>query len=274
MFSVLLSCYSQDNPEELELSLKSIFNQSSKPSQIVIVKDGLLTEELDKVIDDFLKNSKLIEIEIVKIKENIGLGPALLKGVSKCNQPYIIRQDSDDISRKDRLYNLEKFIYENESYDVIGTHISEFNEEPNDLNCLRKVPLDQKSIKKYSYLRNPINHVSVCIKKDFFKKFRYKSVPFHEDYFLWIEALNNGARFINLDFVSVDVRVGRQMTSRRRGINYLKHEIYFLYLCYKSKYFSLANCLIYLILRLPFRIFPLILVQFFYLNFLRKKKKK
>ena len=145
---------------------------------------------------------------------------------------------------------------------------------PNDLNYLRKVPLDQKSIKKYSYLRNPINHVSVCIKKDFFKKFSYKSVPFHEDYFLWIEALNNGARFINLDFVSVDVRVGRQMISRRRGINYLKHEIYFLYLCYKSNYFSLANCLIYLILRMPFRIFPPMLVQFFYLNFLRKKLKK
>lgn len=49
-FSVLLSVYNKENANYLEESLQSIINQTRKPDQIVIVKDGKLTEELEKVI--------------------------------------------------------------------------------------------------------------------------------------------------------------------------------------------------------------------------------
>lgn len=53
-FSVLLSVYWKENPDWLRLSLKSIWeDQSLKPAEIVLVKDGPLTDRLEAVISQF-----------------------------------------------------------------------------------------------------------------------------------------------------------------------------------------------------------------------------
>ena len=54
-FSVLISVYKKEKPEYLKTALQSIINQTLKPTEIVIVKDGLLTQELD----DCIKNMKI-----------------------------------------------------------------------------------------------------------------------------------------------------------------------------------------------------------------------
>lgn len=46
-FSVLLSLYFKENPTFLRQSLDSILNQTLLPDEIVLVKDGRLTKELD-----------------------------------------------------------------------------------------------------------------------------------------------------------------------------------------------------------------------------------
>ena len=53
-FSVLISVYDKEKPEYLKVALESIWNhQTLRPSEIVLVKDGILTPELDEVIDQF-----------------------------------------------------------------------------------------------------------------------------------------------------------------------------------------------------------------------------
>ena len=55
-FSVLISVYYKEVPEYLDLSLESITDkQILKPNEIVLVKDGLLTKELDNVIEKYIK---------------------------------------------------------------------------------------------------------------------------------------------------------------------------------------------------------------------------
>ena len=50
-FSVLMSVYKKENPIYLSDSLESILvNQNLKPDELVLVKDGPLTDELEKVI--------------------------------------------------------------------------------------------------------------------------------------------------------------------------------------------------------------------------------
>ena len=246
-----------------------MINQVYEPREIIIVKDGLLTEELDNVIERFkLSAPKNIDIFLKELPENRGLGFALKEGTKMCTQKYIVRQDSDDISRIDRLKILKKYLDTNPDIDVLGTYIYEFTDDQKS-GLVRKVPLSKQEITKYAYLRNPINHVSACIKRDFFDKFSYKSVLFHEDYFLWIEGINNNALFMNIPEITVDVRVGNDMISRRRGFSYLKHEINFLKKCYQYGYFSFLNCINYLSIRIVLRFLPTNLLKFVYNKVLR-----
>ena len=50
-FSVLMSVYHRDNAVYLKEALNSIFDQSILPTEIILVKDGLLSQELNSVID-------------------------------------------------------------------------------------------------------------------------------------------------------------------------------------------------------------------------------
>lgn len=52
-FSVLMSLYLKEKPEYFRQCMDSILNQTMQPEQIVIVKDGPLTNELEKVLKQY-----------------------------------------------------------------------------------------------------------------------------------------------------------------------------------------------------------------------------
>ena len=53
-FSVLIPIYYKEHSEYLKESLESIWdNQTLKPSEVILVNDGPLTETLDNIIDFF-----------------------------------------------------------------------------------------------------------------------------------------------------------------------------------------------------------------------------
>ena len=58
-FSVLMSVYAKDNPEWLKEAIESVVNQTVKPAQIVIVIDGPVGTDIEKVISEYEKNSFL-----------------------------------------------------------------------------------------------------------------------------------------------------------------------------------------------------------------------
>ena len=79
-YSVLMSVYFREKAQFLIDSIESMLTQTVVPNEIVIVKDGKLTRELDEVIDQYKsKYDKLFNI--VELEKNIGLGLALAEGV-------------------------------------------------------------------------------------------------------------------------------------------------------------------------------------------------
>ena len=52
-YSVLMSVYTKENPVFFKLSIESMINQSLTPDEIVIVKDGPITKELEKIIPSY-----------------------------------------------------------------------------------------------------------------------------------------------------------------------------------------------------------------------------
>lgn len=52
-FSVLISIYKNENPIFLKESLDSVLNNTVQPDEIVMVKDGPLTPELENVLSEY-----------------------------------------------------------------------------------------------------------------------------------------------------------------------------------------------------------------------------
>lgn len=100
-YSVLMSVYKKEKAEFLKEAIESIQKQSKKTDDFVLVCDGELNESLDKVILD--KKEEMGDVlNVIRLKENVGLGKALNVGLEYCKNEYIARMDSDDISVPDR----------------------------------------------------------------------------------------------------------------------------------------------------------------------------
>lgn len=52
-FSVLLSLYYKENSNFLRQALDSIFSQTVKSDDVVLVEDGMLTDELEATVKEY-----------------------------------------------------------------------------------------------------------------------------------------------------------------------------------------------------------------------------
>lgn len=221
-YSVLMSVYYKEKASYFSEAISSMIDQTIKPDEIVIVKDGPLTEELDKVINQFDSEYPGL-FKIITNEQNIGLGLSLQKGILACSNQLIARMDSDDISRKDRIEKQLALFRKNPDLDICGGHIQEFSEKG--LLGIRSVPLSNDDIYAYIKRRCPFNHMTVMYKKDaVVKAGNYQHFLYNEDYKLWIDMYLNQCKMANVDDILVDVRVDENLYKRRGGSVYFKSE--------------------------------------------------
>ena len=127
---MLITVYKSENPTYFKLSLESMLNQTVPSNDIVIVKDGPVTDLIQKVIDE--SNSEYPgRIKQVQLKENVGL--ALNAGLEACENELIARMDSDDISLPVRCEKQLAMFKENPELDIVGTQILEFQVDPSNI---------------------------------------------------------------------------------------------------------------------------------------------
>jgi len=268
-FSVLLSVYKLENPIFLKASLDSIWiNQSLKPAEIIIVKDGPLTSELDSVISDF---DKIAPLKIITLSENKGLGNALNIGLNKCSNEIVFRMDTDDISVSSRFEEQIKFFdKKRDKIAIIGSNIEEFNIKLYDLSRTRSVPISSTQINKLKFYRNPFNHMTVgFLKSVILAKGGYKHMPGYEDYYLWMRVLKD-YEGINLSKCLVNARVGNDMIKRRQGFVFFENELRFQRQLLLEGLISLPTFVNNFFLRGLPRLFPKQILGFIYNKFLRK----
>ena len=216
-FSVLMSVYKNDDADFLALALASIYEeQTVKPDEIVIVFDGPLTEQLLSVLNNF-KLGKEAVVRFLPQKENKGLGEALRIGAEACTGDYIFRMDSDDISHPERFERQIAYVTEHPELDALGTDIAEFYEAPNEGDLrVRSCPPDHESIVKMGKKRNPMNHVTACMKREALVRCGgYESLLLLEDYYLWVRMISAGCVLANINESLVYVRIGNGFHSKR-----------------------------------------------------------
>jgi glycosyltransferase involved in cell wall biosynthesis len=265
----LLSVFDNSHYHHFNLALKSLNNQILLPTELVIVLDGPVNFEIIKVIDEFKLHSK-IEITIVELSQNSGLGIALAEGLKYCKYDIVARMDADDIAEPNRFQKQIEFMTNYSGISVLGTNVREFVKEIGDLNISKQVPLNHKAIFKFSKYRNPINHPSVVFrKKHVLEAGSYQHMPFFEDYFLWVRMLKLGYQFQNLEENLLNFRIGNSMVGRRHGFRYFKYEFRFLSAIRSLNYITRTEYIVNVILRLPLRVLPIGLLKLAYRTILR-----
>lgn len=221
-FSVLMSVYNKEKPEYFNLSLESnLIKQTLKPNEFILVCDGILTPELDKIIYKYQN----LYPNIMKVyrKENGGLGKALNFGILKCSYPLIARSDSDDICTEYRFEKQVRYFEEHPEVGIISSYIDEFETDWTRPTHVKKLPLTHDELYHMAKFRNPLNHMSVMMRKnDIIRIGSYRHVPYVEDYELWVRAIINGVKIANIGEVLVHARTGNGMIQRRGTKKYIK----------------------------------------------------
>jgi glycosyltransferase involved in cell wall biosynthesis len=219
-----MSIYIKEKPNYLRQSIDSMLNQTVIPDEIVIVKDGPLTEELEEVLKEY--KDKYPELfNIVVSEKNLGLGLALNLGLNNCANELVARMDTDDISLPERCEKQLELFQQDASLSLLGGNISEFIVDETNIVARRIVPSCNEKIGEYLKSRCPFNHMTVMFKKsEVLKVGSYQDWFWNEDYYLWIRMFEAGCKFGNLSDILVNVRVGADMYKRRGGSKYFKSE--------------------------------------------------
>ncbi len=222
-FSVAISVYKNDNPIYFDRALESITDQQTiKPNEIVLVVDGPIPEETNQVIEKYSENYNL---KVIRLENNGGLGNALRIATENCSNELIARMDSDDVAVRDRFEQQLQFMNNNPDVDILGGNISEFIDDEANIVSYRVLPTTDAQLKKYLKKRCPFNHMTVMFKKtSIMNAGGYLDMHYNEDYYLWIRAFLKHSVFSNVGTSLVNVRIGKDMFSRRGGFKYFKSE--------------------------------------------------
>lgn len=215
-YSVLMSVYHREEPRYLKESVASMMDQTDPPGEFVLVCDGPLGRQLDCAIDDLLADYGSV-LHVVRLADNVGLGPALNAGLVKCSNEFVARMDSDDVSSPDRCrLQLEAFAND-PRLEIVGGWVGEFKNTPKDSDSMRIVPETNEEICDFAKVRSPFNHMTVMFRKSSVLSVGgYRSIPLCEDYDLWARMLISGCRAFNIQKVLVWMRVNRETLARRR----------------------------------------------------------
>ena len=269
-YSVLMSVYYKETPQNLKKSIESVLNQTVPCNEFVIVKDGPLTKELDKLIDKYVSKNKDL-FNIVSLEKNVGLGLALKEGVSHCKNELIARFDSDDISVETRCEKQLKEFKKNPNLDIIGSNHIEFIDTIDNIASYKNLPVTDEEIKKYARRRNPFSHSAVMYKKSkVLESGNYRNYYYLEDYDLWVRMIQNNCTCLNIDEYLSYVKVSKDLYKRRGGIKYLKSILKFKKELYKNGFYSLKDYIISVGSHTIVCLMPGSLRQFTYKKLLRK----
>lgn len=222
-FSVSICVYNGDNAEHFDTAMKSIFNQTLLPDEVVLVVDGPVNDKIESVISKY--ENEFDSLRVVRSERNVGHGNARRLGLENCSNELVALMDADDVCAKDRFELQINAFGKNPQISIVGGQITEFVDYEKNIVGKRTVPVEDGQIKEYMKKRCPMNQVTVMFKKaDIQNVGGYQDWYCDEDYYLWIRMALADMKFYNLPDVLVNVRVGNEMYQRRGGIKYFMSE--------------------------------------------------
>lgn len=217
----IITVYKNDKLEFFKQAIESIVAQDYGFENINIYLgiDGDLSQDVQSYIDNSLSFYR-----VLKNEQNRGLAYTLNRLIEILEgEEYVFRMDSDDVCRSDRVSKQLKAFEDNKDLMIVGSDLIEIDKEGKELRE-KKMPIDYEVIKKFAIARNPLNHPSVAIKKEFFNLVGLYNEEFlkSQDYELWGRALKKGIKISNVSESLLYFRVASDYINKRNAsINYI-----------------------------------------------------
>lgn len=251
--SVLLPVAATSDTTELHRAYKSIVEQTTSPSEIVLVTNQSLTEDIETAIEDLVSTHSVSRHE--HIPDASGLGGVLQAGLKRCSEPFVARMDADDISEPERFAD-QKTVLTDTKADVVGSHLAEFHGDPEHPERTREVPITHDEIAEWMSWRCPLNHPTTMFDREaVLSAGGYRDFPMMEDWDLWARCLSAGLRFRNLDKTLVRAQVD-DLVDRRGGLDYARAEFRMAQELRELGISSRRDTVQHLCLRIPPRLLP------------------
>src|SRR5215468_1572728 len=205
-FSLLVPVYDGDRPDYLRRSFRSaVRDQTVRPDQVIIVRDGPVRKELAECLDELCATS-LVPVTFVPLPRNGGLGPALDHGLAASEHDIVARMIADA--------------------DIVGSGLLEFSGDTGEIVGQRVPPIGAEKIARYARMHDPFNHPTVVYRRGAVRAAGgYGDLKLMEDYALFARMLQNGARAVNVTEPLVWYRVGETAFKRRGGGALLRSEL-------------------------------------------------
>lgn len=177
--SVLLTVYNSE--KTIDRCLSSIYNQTIKVDEIVLVNDGCT----DKTESKILNWQKKLPIRYFKNEKNMGIPYTLRKAIKKASGEIMMRIDSDDEWREihnEKILKLSK----NDDASIYTSRTQYFKEDSTPMYATKL--LSDYSVRKNLMWDNPFVHSAIAFKKsEYFFTTGYSDDKITQDYHLIIE---------------------------------------------------------------------------------------
>jgi len=223
-FSLIISIYKNIKFHEIKRALSSLAKQKSKPRQIVLVFDGFYPEHLKRYVLNFFNFYKdKNELDIINNSTNKGISYSYNLALKKSKYNLIAIQDADDESTPDRFKLQLEYFKNKKKLSVLGGSVLEnyYNQK-----ILKKMPLTYQLIKKYIFLKNPINHPTVMLRRNnLLNSGLYLECKRMEDYYLWINLISRGLLIENIPDILVKSYINQDFMKRRTSMIVLNSEV-------------------------------------------------
>jgi hypothetical protein len=222
-FALLLPVCDSDSEQFLTRAFGSaVIEQTLRPDEVVLVRDGAVRPALQETIDQ-LRAQSPVPVRYVPIPRNGGLGRALDTGLEASSYDVVARMDADDVSMPHRFAVQLPLIAE---ADIVGAALLEFGRDIDDIVGKRVPPTEPGEIRAYARLHDPFNHPTVVYRRQaVMASGGYGDLPLMEDYWLFARMLADGAEPLNVAEPLLYYRVGAGAYQRRGGTTLLQSEL-------------------------------------------------
>lgn len=215
--SALMTVYNGE--KYIEESINSILNQTFSDFELIIVDDASTDNTLN-IVRKFNDN----RIKIIKLKNNVGVGKAIIEGLKYANGEYIAKVDADDVYHPERFSKQILFFENNPFIDVVDSKIEYFTNHIDLLNSQRFSNLKEREneinsitttedIKKYLYWYPCLTHSSIMFRKKILNFANYKDLRIGEDYDVFYRWNKLNVKMYKLDDILAKIRVTPSSTT-------------------------------------------------------------